>query len=39
MLRVVIHAIEQGRTEHPGHTADDTLAVLGTIDEIFAQIR
>jgi predicted dehydrogenase len=39
MLRAVIHAIAQGRTEHPVHTADDTLAVLGTIDEIFAQIR
>ena len=39
MLRAVIAAIASGVTEHPVHTAAETLAVMHTIDEIFAQIR
>lgn len=39
MLRAVIGAIAKGMTEHPTHTAAETLAVFRTMDEIFAQIR
>jgi len=39
MIRAVIAAIADGVTEHPTHTAADTLAVFRTIDRIFAQLR
>lgn len=39
MLRSVIDAIASGNTQHPHHTAADTVAVLTTLDTIFAQLR
>lgn len=39
MLREVIDAVAARQLEHPLHTADDTIAVLSTIDAIFAQLR
>ncbi|SKA80316.1 Predicted dehydrogenase [Agreia bicolorata] len=39
MLRAVRDAIGNGLTEHPAHTAADTIAVMRTIDDIFALLR
>jgi predicted dehydrogenase len=39
MVREVIDAIADGRTEHPVHTAEDTIAVFEIVDAVFSQIR
>lgn len=39
MLRDVIDAVSRGATEHPLHTAADTIQVLATIDAIRGQLR
>lgn len=39
MLREVTDAILAGVLEHPVHTADDTIAVFGTLDEIRRQLE
>jgi predicted dehydrogenase len=39
MLRAVRDAVTAGLREHPAHTAADTIAVMRTIDQVFAQLR
>jgi predicted dehydrogenase len=38
MLQGVRDAISTGLTEHPAHTAADTIAVMRTIDQVFAHL-
>ena len=39
MLRAVRDAISAGLTQHPAHSAAETIAVLRTIDQVFARLR
>jgi len=39
MLRAARDAIGAGLMEHPAHTAADTIAVMRTIDQVFARLR
>lgn len=39
MLRAVRDAIDAGLTQHPGHTAAETIAVMRTIDQVFARLH
>lgn len=38
MLRAVRDAISAGLTQHPAHTADETIAAMRTIDQVFLKL-